>query len=210
MQFEIINLDHWVRKEYFEHYLTVLPCTYSMTVKLDITKLKETGQKLYPTMLYYLASIINLHEEFRMSLDENGNFGVYDRLEPCYTVFHKDSETFSTIWTEYSKDYETFYKPYAQDISLYGAVHRFKAKPNTPSNVFNVSMLPWESFDGFNLNCTKNTDYLLPIFTIGMYYKENGKWLLPLAIQVHHAVCDGFHVCRFVNDLRNLIEKGND
>lgn len=26
----------------------------------------------------------------------------------------------------------------------------------------------------------------------------------PLAIQVHHAVCDGFHLCRFVNELQDL------
>ncbi len=34
---------------------------------------------------------------------------------------------------------------------------------------------------------------------------ENGKYLLPLAIQVHHAVCDGFHVCRFVNELQECL-----
>ena len=33
---------------------------------------------------------------------------------------------------------------------------------------------------------------------MGKYYKENDKILLPLAIQVHHAVCDGFHICRFL------------
>ena len=30
-------------------------------------------------------------------------------------------------------------------------------------------------------------------------------FILPLAIQVHHAVCDGFHICRFVNELQELI-----
>lgn len=28
---------------------------------------------------------------------------------------------------------------------------------------------------------------------------------LPLAVQVHHGVCDGFHVCRFVNELQELL-----
>ena len=48
-------------------------------------------------------------------------------------------------------------------------------------------------------------DYLIPIFTMGKYYKEDNKIILPLAIQVHHAVCDGFHICRFVNELQELI-----
>ena len=34
--FKRINVDTWARKEYFEHYRQV-PCSYSMTVKLDIT-----------------------------------------------------------------------------------------------------------------------------------------------------------------------------
>lgn len=43
------------------------------------------------------------------------------------------------------------------------------------------------------------------IDTLGKYYEEDGKILLPLAVQVHHAVCDGFHICRFVNELQELI-----
>ena len=45
-----------------------------------------------------------------------------------------------------------------------------------------------------------------PIFTMGKYQEENGRTLLPLAIQVHHGVCDGFHLCRFVNSLQERLE----
>ena len=43
MLFEKIHMTTWSRKEYFEHYFTNVPCTYSMTVKLDITRIKKTG-----------------------------------------------------------------------------------------------------------------------------------------------------------------------
>ena len=46
----------------------------------------------------------------------------------------------------------------------------------------------------------------LPIFTMGRYYEENGKTLLPLAVQVHHGVCDGFHLCRFVSGLQARLD----
>ena len=39
MQFTPIDIDRWERKEYFNHYHKEVPCTYSMTVKLDITNL---------------------------------------------------------------------------------------------------------------------------------------------------------------------------
>ena len=66
-------------------------------------------------------------------------------------------------------------------------------------------MIPWASFDGFNLNLQNGYRYLPPIFTMGKFYEEGGKILLPLAVQVHHAVCDGFHLCRFVNELQESL-----
>lgn len=35
---------------------------------------------------------------------------------PCYTIFHKDTETFLNIWTVYCKDYEEFCKMYENDL----------------------------------------------------------------------------------------------
>jgi len=205
MAFKTIDMDKWGRKEYFNHYFSEVPCSYSITVKIDITNIKILGQKLYPTMLYYLSYIVNRHEEFRMKLDEQGRVGVFDKLNPGYTVFHKDSETFSNIWTDYTEDYEAFCRNYEQDMAKYGTIKQFEAKPDSPENIFTASMIPWESFEGFNLNLLFGNSYLLPIFTMGKYYKVGERFMLPLAIQVHHAVCDGFHVCRFVDELRSCI-----
>lgn len=203
--FTAIDKENWSRKEYFDHYYSALPCTYSMSVKLDITAIKKDGRKLYPTLLYFITKVVNEHSEFRMSFDGNGNLGAFDKMLPCYTVFHKESETFSNLWTAYTDDYTEFCKAYTQDIKDFGAIHKMVAKPNLPENNFPVSMLPWTSFDGFHLNLQKGYAYLLPIFTIGKFYKENETYLLPLAIQVHHAVCDGVHVCRFVNELQKYL-----
>lgn len=207
MIFEKIDRATWAREEYFQHYFSHVPCTYSMTVKLDITTLKNRQQKLYPAMLYYLTTIVNRHPEFRTALNEQGGVGIYREMIPSYTVFHKDSETFSELWTEYTADYETFCKAYEADMQRYGAQKGLIGKPDAPKNIFTVSMIPWATFDGFNLNLQRGYDYLIPIFTMGKYYHENGRTLLPLAIQVHHAVCDGFHVCRFINELQELINR---
>ncbi len=204
MNYTIINKDIWDRKEYFEHYLYSVPCTYSMTIKLDITNILQKGLKLYPTMLYLLTKAVNKYEQFRMSLNNRDELILYDDMEPCYTVFHKKTETFSNIWTEYSDNYEIFCRNYEEDIKRYGNIEKFMAKPNLPENSFTVSMIPWETFDVFNLN-VPNFKYLAPIFTIGKFIEDNERFYIPLAVQVHHAVCDGFHVCRFINTLQTEI-----
>lgn len=205
--FQKIDRSTWKREEYFNHYLSDVPCTYSMTVQLDITVLRKKNLSLYPTMLYLIASVVNCHEEFRTALDNNGDVGIYDVLSPCYTIFHKQSETFSNLWTVYSKDYQAFCNDYERDICEYGTIERMMAKPYVPENTFPVSMIPWSSFNGFNLNLQKAYGYLLPIFTMGKFEAVNERYLLPLAVQVHHAVCDGFHLSRFFNELQELIEQ---
>lgn len=204
MDFQLIEQEAWKRKEYFDHYFKHVPCTYSMTVKLDITGLKD--KKLYPTLLYGLATIVNRHEEFRTAMNENGQVGVFSEMMPCYTIFHKDSQTFSNLWTAYTADYTEFCARYREDMERYGNIEGMMAKPNPPENTFPVSMIPWTTFEGFNLNLKNGYDYLLPIFTFGKYQQDNGKYYIPLSVQVHHAVCDGFHTSRFINELQDLID----
>lgn len=207
MFFQKIDRKLWPRRDFFEHYLHNIPCTYSMTVKIDISRIRQKHLKLYPTMLYALSSIVNKHEEFRMAFDDCGDLGVYDILHPSYTVFHNQSCTFSNIWTHYDPDYGRFLQSYRRDLTDFGNIEGLAGKPNTPINSFTVSMIPWFSFEGFNLNLPKGSDYLLPIFTMGKFSTEGERTFLPLAIQVHHAVCDGFHTCRFLNELQEMLDQ---
>lgn len=176
-----------------------------MTVKMDITKIIKRKQKLYPTMLYYITTVVNKYDEFKMVIDENGKLGMFETMISSYTIFHQDTKTFSNLWTEYYCKYEDFCRAYEDDMLKYANQNGMFVKANVPKNNFPVSMIPWTSFEGFNLNLQKGYDFLQPIFTMGKYYKENDKILLPLAIQVHHAVCDGFHICRFINELQELL-----
>ena len=62
------------------------------------------------------------------------------------------------------------------------------------------------SYSAFNINVYDKGKYMFPIFTLGKFYEDNGKRLLPLSIQVHHSVCDGYHVGKFVETLQTLID----
>ena len=199
-----IDRPAWKREEYFRHYHDDAPCFYSMTVAMDVTRLRAAGLKLYPAMLYILSTIVNRHEELRTAMVD-GAVGVYDALSPCYTVFHPETETFSNLWTAYSPDYAAFFADYEEDLRRYGKLEGFMPKPGAPEGLFTVSMLPWASFEGFHLELPRGNDYLLPIFTMGRMYARAEKTLLPLALQAHHSVCDGFHACRLVREAQEML-----
>ncbi|MFF5995068.1 type A chloramphenicol O-acetyltransferase [Lysinibacillus sp. KU-BSD001] len=210
MKFNVIDIDHWDRKAYFEHFLNNTRCTFSVTANIDITqlleKLRKKDIKLYPTFIYMVTRIVNAHKEFRTCFDEEGRLGYWDEMTPNFTIFHKDDKTFSNIWSEYSVDFTSFYKNYQEDMKLYSNVKNMNPKKHEPKNTFPISCIPWISFTGFNLNIFNDGTYLLPIITSGKFFEQGDKILFPISLQVHHAVCDGYHASEFLNELQQLVD----
>jgi len=204
MALQLIDLKTWERREFYEHFIQEVVCGYSITVNVDITPL--AGQQLYPAMIWLLTKTVNEMPEFRTTLTKDGP-GIYDSMHPMYTVFNKENKNFSGIWSYYSEDYGEFLKSYQVDVAEYSKSTRYAPKAGTPENSFNISMVPWLEFTSVNLNVFDDGRFLLPIFTLGKYFEREGKRLLPLAIQVHHAVCDGYHVGLFVEKLQRSIAR---
>ena len=203
MSFHLIDMANWDRRERYEHYLNDVRCTYSMTVDVDITSISR--HKLYPAMLWLLTSCVDRFPEFRTCLLPEGP-GIFDHLEPSYTIFNSEAKSFSVIWTEFSESYTEFLHRYERDVDTYPSSCRLYPKDGMPRNTFDVSMIPWSSFTGFNLNVYGSGDHLLPIFTMGRAYDRDSRRLLPLSCQVHHAVCDGYHLSMFIKALQDAID----
>ena len=203
MGFQPIDINTWSRKEYYNHYINQVVCSYALTVQVDVTKLQN--QKLYPAMLWLLTDTVNAYEQFRTHLSPQG-LGIFDSMNPSYTIFNREQHNFSAIWTEFTPDYGEFLSRYRADTEKYKHATVLSPKPGAPDNMFDVSMVPWLNFSSFNLNIYGEGKYLLPIFTMGKTFDQEGKTWLPLAIQVHHAVCDGYHVSRFVSTLQQKIQ----
>ena len=199
MAFNYIDIDNWNRKEHYLSFIGNNLCNYSMTVNMDITALK--GEKLYPAMIWLITRTANAVNEFRMSL-KDGKLGYYDEVHPAYTIFNRESKTFSGIWTEYSESYNEFLAGYERDSALYSTCVAYAPKAGTPENSINISMMPWTTFTAVNLNLYNGGTSLLPIFTMGRAFMQSDRRMLPLAVQAHHAVCDGYHLGRFLSLLQ--------
>lgn len=208
--YTVVDLSQWGRKEHFEAFQSFAQCTFSQTVQLDITSLlktvKQNGYKFYPTFIYIISLLVNKHAEFRMAM-KDGELVIWDSVNPGYTIFHEQTETFSSLWSYYHKDINHFLKTYSEDIAQYGDDLAYFPKEFI-ENMFFVSANPWVSFTSFNLNVANINNFFAPVFTIGKYYTQGDKVLMPLAIQVHHAVCDGFHIGRLLNEIQQYCDEG--
>lgn len=209
--FNKLDMEKWERREYFFYYKNLIKAKYNLNIDMDITDLlnrvKERKIKFYPAMLYAVIRGVNENREFRISYDKDGNLGYWDICHPSYTIFHDDDKTFSDIWSEYSEDFSIFYKNVIDDMEKYKDVKGIKSKEGKPDNFCPISAIPWLSFTGYSNDTYSESNMFFPVIAFGKYYEKDGKILLPFSVFANHAVADGYHTCKLINDIQDIVKR---
>ena len=206
-QFTPIDLRTWNRGEIFYYFSKMAPTGYSLTVQLDITRMKKAldnaGMKFFPAYLWLVTKTLNMQQAFRMA-EKDGQIGYYDYLTPLYATFHEDDHTFSLMWTEFDEDFFTFYDAYLHNQIRYGENRGILAQTGQlpPPNAYTVSCVPWVCFQHFAVHSYENKPYYFPSLEAGKFIAEGSRFLMPLSITCHHAATDGYHVAQFLEELQ--------
>lgn len=204
-----LDLATWPRREHFEHYLTAVPCSYALTVEVDATAfvatLARSPRKTYLAQIWALATVVNRHEEFRMTLLADDRPAVWPVLHPSFTVFNPRRETFAAVWAPYDPDFAAFHAVAAPLLAEHADATAFRPQGPPPPNTFDVSSIPWVSFTSNTLAIENAWRHLAPIFTLGRYARRGDATVLPLAVQIHHAAADGFHTARLIQEFSALL-----
>ena len=120
-----------------------------------------------------------------------------------YSPRARETDLFRTV-DPYRSDFSALHEAYLEDVQRFGD-GSFAPQTDIPANLLHVSSIPWVTFTSFNLNLADND--LLPILTIGKHEERDGRTFMPLAIQVHHAVCDGWHLGQFVEQVQGIADE---
>ena len=208
MRFTPIELQSWARGQMFYYFSKMAPTGYSMTVNVDVTALRKTLKdaklKFFPAYLWLVTKNLNRQTEFKVA-EKDGVLGYYDKLTPLYASFHEDEHIFSLMWTEYSESFPEFYRAYLDNQERFGNVHGVLCQTQTPppAKAYTVSCIPWVSFEHFAIHSYENKPYYFPSVEAGKFFERDGRVLMPLSLTCHHATTDGYHIARFLNELKN-------
>ena len=207
--FHVIDRASWARSAHFDYYFNTIKCRYNIGADLDVTSLqrarRKKGLKFFPVMLYVAMRVVNRHEEFRMAFNERHELGFWEELCPCYTLFHPETETFTDIWSEYSGDFSRFYATVTEDMERYRHVTgRIKARDGQPPNICPVSNVPWLTFTHFAQESYAESEFFSPLIKFGKYEQRGEKLVIPVSVSVSHAVADGYHTCRLINEMQDM------
>ena len=207
MNYKTIDLNTWDRGKLFTFYIEKMRIVMSLTMDIDVTPLvrftKKNGLKFYPAMIWAVSKVVNAHDEFKYGWDADGNLIKWDVVSPSYAHFHKEDENFTKTVTEFSDDLLEFHTRFLSDREKYKDVRAIAE--NQPPNFFDVTCLPWVRYKHFDVHVFDEGKFLAPVITWGKYEPEHGKLVMPLTMNIHHAVADGFHLSRFFNEVQELI-----
>ncbi len=203
-----VDLDSWSRGSLFQSYIDNMRIVMSLTADIDVTRLTEFARsrhlKFYPSMIWAVSKVVNAHDEFKYGWDGSGALIRWDFISPSYTGFHREDESFTKLVTVFSDDIFTFHTRFLADQETYKDQRAFVE--NQPRNFFDVSCLPWVKYRHFDLHVFDEGKFLAPVVTWGKYEMERGRYLMPLTMNLHHAVADGFHLSRFFIEIQALID----
>lgn len=208
--FTPIDQVNWPRRDYFYYFTKMMPTGFTVTVTLDISATlawtKLNNVKFNAAYLYLVSRLLTKHPEFRIGRVDD-QLVTYDVVHPSYTVMHAD-HTISNLWTAYDQNFQSFYAAYLADQQQYGQIPGPMPKPPVSANLFTIGSMPWLDFTSYTPLPFTPLQSFLPVFQAGKFTTHaDQRIMMPLSMTVHHAVADGYHVSRLLNELQTVFKQ---
>src|SRR5262245_62056015 len=204
---QYLDLDNWSRKQLFDFFIGYAQPYWNVTVQIDVTNLKEfiktRPQIRISHVLHYCAlRAANEVEPFRYRL-KDGRVFVHDVIHGG-TVVLLANESFAYAYFDFDPDFAQFAE------NMRKAVDELKngtgeLKPTMRDDVIYHSTLPWISFTSFAHARTPGRGDSIPRIVFGKLTSDNDRLLMPISVEVHHALMDGLHVGRFLSRFEEAV-----
>lgn len=203
-KYELIDMQKFDRADYFYYFMGV-GTTIEFTAKIDVTKMIERcindSLNFQAVMLYQLYKAINTIENFKYDVLE-GNLIKRDKIVPTFSSMNKNSKLFFILYADMQETCVEYNEQYRKIVEEYANSTTIVPQGTLPENIFNVSCIPWLHFEHFSSNSKTMENKVAKMITFGKYEKIDGCFVLPLTIQISHAIADGYHVALFFEKLQ--------
>ncbi|CAM1339940.1 CatA-like O-acetyltransferase [Tenacibaculum aestuarii] len=203
-----LDIENWNRKQLFQHFRTMADPTFGLVADVEVSKTyqsaKEKGESFFVRYLHACMKAINSVENLKYRI-EGDKVAIYEVINASATIARADN-TFGFSYILYSEDFKEFYQNFQQEKDrILNSTDLFPLQYSL--GCIHCSAIPWVSFTGHKEPFSGNKDNSVPQLAFGKLKKKNGKMLLPVAINVNHALVDGYHVGQFFEKFQQELDK---
>jgi chloramphenicol O-acetyltransferase type A len=207
-----IDLETWARRDLFEFFRGFDKPYFNISAQVDVTKLLaflrvRSAVSVSLAYHYFALRVANEIEPFRYRL-RDGKVIVHDVVHGGTTVLLAN-ESFTFAYFDYQEDFDKF----AADAGRAVKQAQTGNDPFTPTSrddTVYFTALPWISFTSFSHARNWGREDSVPRIAFGKFIHENVRTLLPISVEVHHALMDGLHVGRFLMRMEEALNKPED
>ena len=208
-----LDLESWPRRQHFEHFRRYDNPWFNLCADVDVTALldwcRTSGRSFFAVSLWHSLAVANEIQEFRYRIRGDGVV-VHPVIHGGSTVLLPD-ETFRFAYYDYSPDMNRFVAHVADVLERVKSEAGGLDPQDDRDDLIHYSVIPWVAFTSFSHARRWGTDDAVPKIVFGKHREVGDRRLMPVSVEVHHALVDGLHVARFYEGLqRRLDAAGGD
>lgn len=202
-----INVASWPRRSQYQFFRTYRNPHFSVTADVDVTRLmnemKPNGTPVFNACLFAITGAANDIPEFKTRFDSIQVYQV-DHVGASVTVPIEDRK-FAFCDIPWSPDWESFNESCKHEIALAREQTALKNKVAGQGGWIYMTCLPWVNLTAMT-HPVSGPDDCIPRIAWGKIVSQNGRWKMPVAVQVHHALADGLHVGMYFEALQTRLK----
>lgn len=205
---EIINIDQWPRRDLFRFYRGLDYPHFNVCADVDISRLhrqcRQGDVSRFNAVLYGVSRAANAIEEFRLRIRDH-DVVMHDVVHPSYTVLTGDN-TFCFCETKYCKEIGEFSERTNNATASARENPSLKDDPERDDYLF-ISSLPWLRFTSVSHPIHMRPVDSIPRITWGKFTESHKRVVMPLSVQLHHGLADGYHVGQFFDLFQQWVDR---
>jgi chloramphenicol O-acetyltransferase type A len=207
---QMIDLPSWPRRQHFEVYNAFDYPHINLCAPIDITqtyqKVKSIQHSITIVLNYIFARAANEIPNFRYRI-RGDQVVEHDVVHPSTTILtEEDLFSFCTI------PFQSSFRLFSESaMKLIEQVKQNRVLVDEPGqdDLLYLSAIPWISFTSVCHPIHMHPVDSIPRITWGKFYPDGDRLLMPLSVQVHHALMDGYHVGAYFNLVQEYLSTPN-
>jgi chloramphenicol O-acetyltransferase type A len=201
-----LDLETWNRKFHFHFFKNYDNPFFSITVNIELTDLyfftKKNQFSFFLTSLFASIKAANEIENFKYRIVDN-EVVIHDKIDAGSTYLYDDN-TFGFIYFEYFESFKLFYENGKKQIEICKNKKDMAAREGNRTDEIHYTVVPWVSFTALQHATNYGTSDSIPRIAFGKYFWQNEKLLMPVALEIHHSLVDGFHVGQYFSHFEKV------
>ncbi|HNV70674.1 MAG TPA: chloramphenicol acetyltransferase [Candidatus Ozemobacteraceae bacterium] len=198
----------WERRDQFDFFMAFDQPFFNVCTEVRLTNLRtaarQSGSSIFLAFLHAALTAAHQVPAFRQRLDGD-QVVEYDRVHTAVTV-RSAHDTFRFCWLDYVPEFAPFQQA-ARERMEKAAQETGPLEPHGGrTDVIHVSSLPWIRFTSLMHPRKSGKSDSVPKLVFGRFFEQNGEVLLPLSIEVHHALADGIHIAHFLDSYQSILD----